>query len=155
MDKRLLYIIVGLLVIGYVMGQKTQPELMQEMRSKAVAMWNKKSLSPGTDDAGPSAADWEKHRQTVFASRVADSKRRAIAKYPTLETAESEMNVRFVYRYKCMVKDGNPRLKTPDWPELLADDCAATMHLKPRVSGPAPDAPTRAGMPENDSIADR
>ena len=154
MDKRLLYIVVGLLVIGYVLGQKTHPELMLEMRSKAVAMWNKKSFSPG-DDSGSSTDEWEKHRQNVFFSRVSDSKRRAIAKYPALETADSEMNIRFVYRYKCMVKDNNPRLKTPDWPELLADDCAATMHLKPRVSAPAPDAPAHPGAPANDSVATR
>ena len=59
------------------------------------------------------------------------------------------MNIRFVFRYQWMVKDDNPRLRAPNWPELLADDCAAAMHpgtkeapvSKPGKPGTHPGAP--------------
>ncbi len=155
MDKRLAYIIVGVLVICYLIGQKTHPELMQELPAKAAAMWANKSFTPRADNPGSSADGWEKHRQDVFASRLADSKRRAVAKFPSLAVADSEINIRFVYRYKCMVKDNNPRLQAPNWPELLADECADTMHLKPGGAAPAPDAPTHVPAAAKTSVATR
>ena len=55
---------------------------------------------------------------------IAESKRRAIAKYPDLAVANTEMNSRFVFRYNWMVKEGNALLQEATWPEQLAEDCA-------------------------------
>ena len=155
MDKRFIYIVVGTLAILYVLGVRMYPETMQKMQTRAEAMWASKSFSPHTDNQESEAGQWEQHRHEVFVSRLAESKRRAIAKYPALASADSEINIRFVYRYQCMVKDNNPRLNAPNWPELLADDCAETMHLKPGTAAPAPDAPNRATAPTKNSVANR
>ena len=40
MDKRFAYIVLGSLVIFYLVGRKTHPELLQEWQAKAVAVWN-------------------------------------------------------------------------------------------------------------------
>lgn len=68
-----------------------------------------------------------------LAHLVGESKKRAIAKYPDLMTANSEMNSRFVFRYNYMVKEGSTRFQEPNWPEKLADECAAAaqVHAKP------------------------
>ena len=144
MDKRFAYIVLGLLVILYLVCRKDHPEVLQQMQAKAVAVVTGKSAASDATTAAPGADQWDKHRQDVFASRLADSKRRAIAKYPDLAVANSEMNIRFVYRYKLMVKDDNPRLKAPNWPELLADDCAAAVAVH---------APTSAPTGKSDKIA--
>lgn len=153
MDKRVAYIALGLLVILYLVGRKTHPELLQELQGKAVAVWNGKSAAHPTDSAS-GADQWERHREEVFSSRVAESKRRAIAKYPTLAVANSEMNIRFIFRYQWMVKDNNTRLRNPNWPELLADDCAAAAQpntkavaaSKPEKPGAHPPAPAAADI---------
>jgi hypothetical protein len=66
-----------------------------------------------------------------FARRVAVSQAQAVARYPSLGTANSEMNSRFIFRYKRMVSEHNARLQDPNWPLLLAEDCAAASGLKP------------------------
>ncbi len=136
MDKRLAYIVLALLVSFYLVCRKDHPEVLQQIQEKAVAVATGKPLSPEPAKADPGPDQWEKHRQDVFASRFADSKQRAIAKYPALAVANSEMNIRFVNRYKLMVQDNNPRLKAPNWPELVADDCAATMAVRAPASTP-------------------
>lgn len=64
---------------------------------------------------------------------IGESKKRAIAKHPDLTVANSELNSRFVFRYNYMVKEGSPRLQESNWPEKLADECAAAaqVHAKP------------------------
>ena len=150
MDKRFFYITFGLLVILYLVGKKTHPELLQEAQARVVAMWNGKKASPGTTDAG----QWDKHRAEVFAQRVAESKRLAIAKYPALAVANSEMNLRFVFRYQWMAKEANPRLQTSNWPELLADDCAASIHPDVKPVASKPDKAAHPGVPTT-SVATR
>ena len=70
-----------------------------------------------------------------LAQLVSESKRRAIAKYPDLAVANTEMNSRFVFRYNWMSKEGNARLQEANWPETLADDCAAAAKATARAGG--------------------
>ena len=65
-----------------------------------------------------------------FKRRVAESQRLAVARYPALGTTTSEINMRFVHRYKLMLGEHNARLQDPNWPMLLADDCAAASGIK-------------------------
>jgi hypothetical protein len=60
-----------------------------------------------------------------LASRVAQAQRTAIAKYPDLAVAGSEINSRFVFRYKRLLAEHSARLQDPSWPMQLADECAA------------------------------
>lgn len=135
MDKRLVYIVLGSLVILYLVGRKAFPDTLQSLQVKAVSVAHGESVWSQPAKVEPGADAWEKHRQDVLAARVAESKRCAIAKYPALAVADSEINTRFVFRYKLMVKDNDPRLKTAHWPELLADDCAAAsnVHADPKT----------------------
>ncbi len=152
MDKRLLYIVFGLFVISYLVSRKTHPELLQEAKTKVMAMWNGKTATAETDSL---ASQWDKHRQEIFVQRVAESKRRAIAKYPTLAVADSEMNLRFVFRYQWMTKEANPRLQASNWPELLADDCAASMHTNVQPVASKPGMAAHPGGPPATSVATR
>ena len=77
MDKRFAYIVLGLLVISYLVCRKDHPEVLQQVQAKAVAVVTGKTEAAKAD---PGAEQWDQHRQDVFASRFADSKRRAIAK---------------------------------------------------------------------------
>ena len=77
-------------------------------------------------------------QKTELASRVALAQRAAIAKYPALAVAGSEINARFVFRYKGLVAEHSPRLEDPAWPTQLADECAAASGMK--VTGSAPKA---------------
>ncbi len=66
----------------------------------------------------PSAAD-------VLAQQVEFSKQRAIEKHPDLAVPNSEINSRFIFRYKRLVEEKSERLQDPAWPEKLAEECAA------------------------------
>ena len=68
-----------------------------------------------------------------FAQLVNTSKQRAIAKYPDLTVANTEMNSRFVFRYNWMSKEGNALLQDANWPEKLADDCAKAAKVTART----------------------
>ena len=70
-----------------------------------------------------------------LAQLVAESKKRAVQKYPDLLVSPSEMNSRFVFRYNWMSKENNPRLQEPNWPETLADECAAAAKVRAKPSG--------------------
>ena len=69
-----------------------------------------------------------------LAFRVTESQRLAVAKYPALGVAHTEINSRFVFRYKRMLKEHSARLQDPGWPLQLADECAAASGLKPPPS---------------------
>ncbi len=58
-------------------------------------------------------------------AQIAASQQRAIGKYPALAVEGSEINLRFVFRYKNLVHENSPRLLEPTWPEQLAEECAA------------------------------
>ena len=77
-----------------------------------------------------------------FAARVAESQRLAVARYPALGTTTSEINMRFVHRYKLMLSEHSARLQDPNWPLLLADDCAAASGMKVAGSKANPPAAT-------------
>ena len=70
-----------------------------------------------------------------LAQLIAESKKRAVQKYPDLLVASTEMNSRFVFRYNWMSKENNPRLQEPNWPETLADECAAASKVRAKPSG--------------------
>ena len=61
---------------------------------------------------------------TMLAQEVAASQLRAIDKYPELAVPNSEINLRFVFRYKNLVAEKSTRLQDSRWPEKLADECA-------------------------------
>lgn len=148
-DKRFAFIFIGLLLISYLVCRKAYPELPQLLRAKAVAVFSGKSTSSKEADEQSLAAQWENRRREVFASRVAESQRRAIAKYPALAVPRSEMNIRFVYRYQWMAKEDNARLHSPNWPETLADDCAKASNVVPAAPNSAPKPPVAASSPKN------
>lgn len=133
MDKRFAYIVLGLLLISYLVCRKVYPELPKLVQAKVVSVFTGKPVSGGASDTQSLGDQWEQHRKEVFASRVAESQRRAIAKYPALGVAHSEMNIRFVYRYQWMLKEDSARLRAPNWPEMLADDCAKASNVLPTV----------------------
>ena len=81
-----------------------------------------------------------------FAARVAESQRQAVARYPALGTTTSEINMRFVHRYKLLLSEHSARLQDPNWPLQLADDCAAASGIKvagTKAGPPAPSSRTR------------
>ena len=80
-----------------------------------------------------------------LAAAVDQSQRAAVAKYPALKVAGSEINVRFAFRYKNLVADHSPRLQDPAWPLQLADECAVDSRLLPAT--PAPATPGVAAAP--------
>ena len=84
-----------------------------------------------------------------LALRVTEAQRLAVAKYPALGTANTEINSRFVFRYKRLLKEHSPRLRDPSWPLQLADECAAASGLKPPPSGVSKAAPAK--RPRNKS----
>ncbi len=61
----------------------------------------------------------------TLAQRIAYSQVRAVEKHPDLAVPNSENNSRFIFRYKKLAAEKSPRLQEPDWPEKLADECAA------------------------------
>ncbi len=63
--------------------------------------------------------------KAVLVQQIAASKQRALDKYPELAVEGSEINVRFVFRYKTLVQQNSPRLLDPNWPEKLVEECAA------------------------------
>ena len=85
-----------------------------------------------------SAAQAATQKKAELSRLVAESKRRAVAKYPDIAVAPTEMNSRFVFRYNWMVKENDPRLQEPNWPETLADECAAAAKVHGKSgSGPS------------------
>ena len=56
---------------------------------------------------------------------VARSQQLAVSKYPALAVQGSPLNTAFLARYARWRQQGDPRLQQPDWPQVLADDCAA------------------------------
>ena len=63
--------------------------------------------------------------KAALAQRIAASKQRALSKYPELAVEGSEINLRFVFRYKALIQQNSPRLLDPNWPEQLVEECAA------------------------------
>ena len=72
----------------------------------------------------PAAMD-EARRKAQLASQVALAQQAAVAKYPSLAVAGSEINSRFVFRYKALLAQQSARFLDPSWPMPLADECAA------------------------------
>ena len=91
------------------------------------------TATAGTEP-GPAAPSAEAVRaKAEFATLVGESKKRAVAKYPDLAVASTEMNSRFVFRYNWMAKEGNALLQDANWPEKLADDCAKASRVTART----------------------
>ena len=74
----------------------------------------------------------EKEEKATHDQQVAASQQRAVAKYPALAVQGSEINLRFVYRYKNLVQQNSPRLRDSNWPEQLAEECAAASGMLPK-----------------------
>ena len=56
---------------------------------------------------------------------VKESQARALKKYPALGWSDSPLNIRFLLMYETLRAVNSARLEQPDWPEKLADECAA------------------------------
>lgn len=91
--------------------------------------------SPPVDPAGIAAK-----ADTSFAEGVAASKERAVDKYPDLTLPNSEINLRFVFRYKVLLAEKSARLQDSHWPEELADECAKATNGSPRTKRITPTA---------------
>ena len=105
-------------------------------------------VSPGLADAAPSPAGAEAPSparpidpapalpkvDAALAKGVAASKERAVDLYPDLAVPNSEINLRFVFRYKALLAEKSARLQDPSWPEKLAAECARAANgtLKPK-----------------------
>ena len=85
--------------------------------------------APATTAPAPTSA----RPKAELASRVAQAQQAAVAKYPALAVAGSEINSRFVFRYKAMLAQQSPRLLDPTWPMQLADECAAASNVKTKT----------------------
>ena len=98
------------------------------------------------DEAGAQAAlqarrerEWQEQQRQQAAQReqeaqelrrnlprlVKESQARALQKYPALGWSDSPLNKRFLLMYETLRAVGSERLEQPDWPEKLADECAA------------------------------
>lgn len=77
-----------------------------------------------------------------FSTLVAESQHVAVARYPELGRAGSEMNSRFCFRYKQWLKANSARLQDPSWPILLADECAKASRGRVRPTPAATHATT-------------
>ena len=62
-----------------------------------------------------------------FKQAVAASQSQALKRYPALGVGGSRFNMAFVARYRQLSQQHSPRLNAPDWPEKLADECAAKL----------------------------
>ncbi len=58
-----------------------------------------------------------------FAELVADSKRKAVQKYPDLGVAGTAMNTHFLGIYREWQSRRDARFAFPEWPERIADEC--------------------------------
>ena len=72
-------------------------------------------------------------QKAELASQVAQAQQAAVAKYPALAVAGSEINSRFVFRYKALLAQQSARLQDPSWPMQLADECAAASAVKTKT----------------------
>ena len=75
--------------------------------------------------------------EMLLARRIEESKLRAIDKHPDLVVPNSELNLRFVFRYKNLLTEKSPRLRDPQWPEQFADECARATEGESRRKKPA------------------
>ena len=84
---------------------------------------------PATTAPAPTSA----RPKADLASQIAQAQQAAVAKYPALAVAGSEINSRFVFRYKALLAQQSPRLLNPTWPMQLADECAAASTAKTKA----------------------
>ena len=64
-------------------------------------------------------------RSAAFLADVGYSRAAALARYPDLALPGSAFNARFVALYRSCQSRNDPRLQRSNWPEILADECAA------------------------------
>ena len=83
--------------------------------------------------ATPAPSTLGAKQKADLAGQVARAQQAAVAKYPALAVAGSEINSRFVFRYKAMLAQQSPRLLDPAWPMQLADECAAASAVKTKT----------------------
>ena len=86
-------------------------------------------IVPATTAPAPTSAK----PKAELAGQVAQAQQAAVAKYPALAVAGSEINSRFVFRYKTLLAQQSPRLLDPTWPMQLADECAAASAVKTKT----------------------
>ena len=87
------------------------------------------AVPAGVPPLPPSTPDPAK---AALVQQVAASKQRAVGKYPELAVEGSEINLRFVFRYKTLSQQNSPRLLDPNWPEKLVEECAAASGSLPK-----------------------
>lgn len=83
------------------------------------------AATPETTPPSSAPAVVPSKEKALLEQQVAASKQRALSKYPALAVEGSEINLRFVFRYKNLVQQNSPRLLDPNWPEQLVEECAA------------------------------
>jgi len=115
-----LLVIIGIVALyGISLMSKTESnqESISNARAKVVA-------SPDNKARDEKRAEWVRHGiPEPFAASAA----RALAKYPALGVAGSKLNNKFVEMYRDFWQRKDGLLNSPNWPELLADECAARL----------------------------
>ena len=104
------------------------PALANEASATHPATTNAATVAPPPAPTVPTVAapaPVTPRQAAELASRIAQAQRSAVAKYPELSVAGSEINSRFVFRYKRLLAQNSARLQDPSWPLQLADECAA------------------------------
>ena len=126
------------------------PVSVEAMRAQAIASAQGTAPAEAAPTPTPPSADTppplapapaNTAAQASLAQQIVASKLRAIDKHPTLAIPNSEVNLRFVFRYKKLVEEKSPRLQEPDWPEKLADECAGAAGTGNKPKKPTQTAP--------------
>lgn len=104
-----------------------EPDPVPALRGKSLPSGSQARMQPTPE---PSVA-------AELANLVAASQRAALAKYPALGKLDSELNIRFSYRYKRLLEDHSTRLQDPSWPLQLADECAQAAGIVTATPPPA------------------
>ena len=88
------------------------------------------ATAPANGTSAPAAAampDPAALEAARFKQAVAASQAWALKRYPALGMAGSRFNKAFLARYQQLSQQHSARLNSPDWPEKLANECAAKL----------------------------
>ncbi len=153
MKDLLIALCIGIIAVllvyerGHWMSAKLELVVVPPPKAPTPSPQKGESLRP---DPPPPVAS-SSPEKAALATLVIQSQRAALTKYPSLGVPDSEINIRFTYRYKNLVADHSPRLQDPDWPVQLADECARDSGLllavKPSPPPPAVSSEKTAAIP--------
>jgi hypothetical protein len=107
-------------------GFISKPEVSGEkVDAVSTAQSYVKPASTDHREAVPAEAPAPTPPSAAFLADVRQSQRVAMTRYPALAVKGSPMNARFLALYNDWQATHDPRLTHSNWPEILADECAA------------------------------